>query len=253
MKQIILLLSILAAFTVQARENRWYVNNAHSVQWETSKGELPYTDHIEMSGLRASVVYYWGVNEKKQFTMNRHLVFPMLRTIPNDTHASWMPRCDVDFLKGMTANKRSLTEQEVKVVTIDGLLTVYGTLKGDGNDFELTRIFFPSTQEAAVCEKYTIRNIGKKKETVIVPALRSVRTTNKEEGTRGSYCLLAQTEFQEDWKATLEPGESTTFYASVQAYALADATVAKVNVITGRAFGSGAPLISVFIKPVISR
>ncbi|MBR3432689.1 MAG: hypothetical protein IKH05_03970 [Bacteroidaceae bacterium] len=230
MKQIILLLSILAAFTVQARENRWYVNNAHSVQWETSKGELPYTDHIEMSGLRASVVYYWGVNEKKQFQMDRHLVFPMLRTVPNDTHASWMPRCDVDFLKGMTANKRSLTEQEVKVVTIDGLLTIYGTLKGDGNDFELTRIFFPSTQEAAVCEKYTIRNTGNKKATVIVPALRSVRTTNKEEGTRGSYCLLAQTEFQEDWKATLEPGESTTFYASVQAYALADEQEALIDV-----------------------
>lgn len=230
MKYIYFFIFLLCSLTLQARENRWYVNNAHSVQWETSKGELPYTDHIEMSGLRASVVYYWGVNEKKQFTMNRHLVFPMLRTIPNDTHASWMPRCDVDFLKGMTANKRSLTEQEVKVVTIDGLLTVYGTLKGDGNDFELTRIFFPSTQEAAVCEKYTIRNVGKKKETVIVPALRSVRTTNKEEGTRGSYCLLAQTEFQEDWKATLEPGESTTFYASVQAYALADEKEALIDV-----------------------
>ena len=230
MKQIILLLSILAAFTVQARENRWYVNNAHSVQWETSKGELPYTDHIEMSGLRVSVVYYWGVNEKKQFQLDRHLVFPMLRTIPNDTHASWMPRCDVDFLKGMTANKRSLTEQEVKVVTIDGLLTVYGTLKGDDNDFELTRIFFPSTQEAAVCEKYTIRNVGKKKAVVLVPALYQVRTTNKENGTRASYRLVAKTEFREDWKVDLQPGESTDFYASVQAYATADEREQELNI-----------------------
>ena len=229
MKRLFLILSVLAAsfltfanITLQARENRWQIQGSHSVRWETSNGNLPYYDHIEMSGLRASVVYYWGVDAKKQFHMDRHLVFPMLRTIPNNTHASWMPRCDVDFLKGMTANKRNLVEQEVKVVDINGLLTVYGMLKGDNNDFELTRIFFPSTTEPAVCEKYTIKNVGMKKATILVPSLYQVRTTNKENGTRGSYKLVAETAFQEDWKVDLEPGQSTTFYATIQAFAVAD-------------------------------
>ena len=93
MRKIILIIALLGAITLQATENRWKVNDSHSVQWDTSNGALPYYDHIEMSGLRASVVYYWGVDEKKQFHMDRHLVFPMLRTIPNNTHASWMPRC----------------------------------------------------------------------------------------------------------------------------------------------------------------
>lgn len=214
--------SFLCAVSLQAAENRWKVNGNHSVEWNTSKGNLPYNDHIEMAGLRAAVVYYWSVDEKKQFSVDRHLVFPMLRTIPNNTHASWMPRCDVDFLKGMTANKRFMSLQEVKVVTINGVLTVFGTARGDGNDFELTRMYFPSTSAKAVCEKYIVKNIGQKKETVLVPALHWVRTTNKEDGTRGSYCLVARTEFQEDFKKTLEPGESTSFYCSVQAYALAD-------------------------------
>ena len=82
--------------------------------------------------------------------------------------------------------------------------------------------FFPSTSKTAVCEKYTIKNIGQKKEMVLVPALRWARTTNKQDGTRGSYCLLARTEFEEDFKATLEPGESASFYCSIQAFALAD-------------------------------
>ena len=220
----------LADSTLLARENRWVVNGNHSVQWETSKGELPYNDHIEMSGLRASVVYYWGVDVQKQFSLDRHLVFPMLRTIPNNTHASWMPRCDVDFLKGMTANKRYMSPQQVKQVTIDGVLKVFGTVKGDGNDFELTRMYFPSTTQTAVCEKYIIKNVGKKKETVLVPALHQVRTTNKEDGTRGSYCLLARTEFQEDLKVTLEPGESASFYCSIQAYAMADENWKPLNV-----------------------
>ena len=222
MRNIIFFISFLCALTLQAKENRWAVNGNHSIQWETSKGELPYNDHIEMSGLRASVVYYWSVNEKKQFTMDRHLVFPMLRTIPNNTHASWMPRCDVDFLKGMTANKRYMSAQQVTKVTINGVLNIFGTVKGDGNDFELTRMYFPSTKEAVICEKYIIKNVGKKKETIVVPALYQVRTTNKEDGTRGSYCLLARTEFKEDLKVTIEPGESTSFYCSIQGYAMVD-------------------------------
>ena len=230
MRKIIFIIALLSANAFQARENRWNVNDKHSVEWETSKGDLPYNDHIEMSGLRASVVYYWGVDEKKHFSMDRHLVFPMLRTIPNNTHASWMPRCDVDFLKGMTANKRLMSQQQVKVVTINGILNVSGVVTGDGNEFELMRQYFPSTSETAVCEKYTIKNIGGKKETVLVPALHQVRTTNKEDGTRGSYCLVARTEFQEDLKVTLEPGESTSFYCSVQAYALADEKEARLNV-----------------------
>lgn len=237
MKKFFLLLAVMTASfsafadnTLQTRENRWVVNANHSVQWDTSKGELPYNDHIEMSGLRASVVYYWGVDARKEFHMDRHLVFPMLRTIPNNTHASWMPRCDVDFLKGMTANKRYMSPQQVKQVTIDGVLKVFGTVKGDGNDFELTRMYFPSTEETAVCEKYIIKNVGKKKETVLVPALHQVRTTNKEDGTRGSYCLLARTEFQEDLKVTLEPGESASFYCSIQAYAMAGENWKPLNV-----------------------
>ncbi|MBQ6224740.1 MAG: hypothetical protein IJJ73_00365 [Bacteroidaceae bacterium] len=221
-KALLLACLLMGAATLQAKENRWVVNSNHSVQWDTSKGGLPYADHIEMSGLRASVVYYWSVDAEKHFAMDRHLVFPMLRTIPNNTHASWMPRCDTDFLKGMTANGRRMTEQETKVVTIDGILTTSGTFRGDGIDFELRRKFFPSTSKAAVCEKYVVKNIGGKKATVRVPALHIVRTTNKEDGTRGSYRLVARTEFQEDFKATLEPGESATFYCSVQAYAASD-------------------------------
>ena len=230
MKKIIFIIALLGTITLQAAENRWKVNENHSVQWDTSNGSLPYYDHIEMSGLKASVVYYWGVDEKKQFHMDRHLVFPMLRTIPNNTHASWMPRCDVDFLKGMTANKRYMSPQQVKVVTINGTLNVSGIVTGDGNDFELTRMYFPSTQQMAVCEKYIIKNVGKKKETVLVPAIHQVRTTNKEDGTRGSYCLVARTEFQEDFKKTLEPGESTSFYCSIQAYAMADENWKPINV-----------------------
>ena len=231
MRKILLFIALLSAFTLQVEAGRWTVSGNHSVSWETSKGELPYADHIEMSGLRASVVYYWGVNDKKQFTMDRHLVFPMLRTIPNNTHASWMPRCDVDFLKGMRVGGRNASGwEQVNAVSIDGLLNIFSSIKGDGNELELTRQYFPSPSNAAVCEAYTIKNVGGKKATILVPALYQVRTTNREDGTRGSYRLVARTEFQEDFKATLEPGETTCFFCSIQAYAVADEKEATLNV-----------------------
>ena len=82
MKKIFLVLILLSAVTLSAKGNRWTISGNHAVQWVTSKGSLPYADHIEMSGLRASVVYYWSVDAEKHFAMDRHLVFPMLRTIP---------------------------------------------------------------------------------------------------------------------------------------------------------------------------
>lgn len=230
MKKFFFFFLALMATGLQAKDNRWFVSGNHAIQWDTKKGSLPYYDHIEMSGLRASVVYYWGVDEGKRFTMDRHLVFPLLRTIPNDTHASWMPQCDVDFLRGLTANGRPMSEQEVQTVTIDGTLYASSLFRGDGNNFELTRTFFPSTQKAAVCEAYTVKNIGERRVSILVPSLYQVRTTNKENGTRGGYRLVARTEFKEDLKVTLEPGESTCFYCSVQAFAVADEQETALNV-----------------------
>ena len=232
MKRLFLLLAVIAASFltfVHAKESRWYINGSHSVQWNTSRGDLPYYDHIEMSGLRASVVYYWGVDEKKKFHMDRHLVFPMLRTIPNNTHASWMPRLDIDFLSGMKANGRYMSQPQVSDVTINGILHVSCNVRGDNNDFTLLREYYPSPTEAAVCERYMLKNVGQKKETVLVPATYQMWTTNHENGTRGSYRLVAQTEFQEDLKVTLEPGEEVTFYCTIQAYALADEKEVSLN------------------------
>ena len=62
MRRFILFFSFLCALTLQAAENRWQIQGNHSVRWNTTDGKLPYNDHIEMSGLRASVVYYWGVD-----------------------------------------------------------------------------------------------------------------------------------------------------------------------------------------------
>ncbi|MDR1261890.1 MAG: hypothetical protein LBK46_00215 [Oscillospiraceae bacterium] len=68
-------------------------------------GELPdahkdsHKDSIEMSGLLASYIVTFGIDEEGRLELGRHCIWPTLRTIPNDTHASYQ----VDILEGLPA------------------------------------------------------------------------------------------------------------------------------------------------------
>ncbi len=199
---------------------RWDIAGHHAVQWNNLRGGVPHSDHIEMSGEQVACVYYWSVDNREEWHVNRHLIFPSLRTVPDNTHASWMPWCDVDFLQGMTANGNVMGQEHVKWVKLDGVMQSMSIANGDYNDFELTRTYWTSVLLPMVCEQYTFKNIGERTETLLVPARHIAYTTNHENGTRGSYRLVARTEFNEDLKVTIKPGESTTFYCTIQAYAV---------------------------------
>ncbi len=219
----------VGATTFPSPKSRWRVVGPHAIRWETTRGALPHADHIEMSGLRTSVVYYWEVDERGAFHMDRHLVFPMLRTIPDNTGASWMPRSDVDFLRGMTADGHVVGDERVQSVTIDGVLRVTSTVGSRQSRYTLQRAYYLSPTHAAVCEQYRLTNTGEATETIVVPAIRHQWTTRRDHGTRGSYRLVAQTAFQEDLTVTLAPGQTAVFYATIQAYAPADEHEAELN------------------------
>ncbi len=232
MKNKILLFIFLATFAVLhvKGSNRWDISGHHSVQWNDLRGGIPHHDHVEMSGEKVSVVYYWGVDAQKQFALRRTVIWPMLRTVPNDTHASLTRSYDVDFLKGMTLNGRLIEGEEVKSVAIDGRLVVKSELRARNVKLGVTRILFPSTKEAAVCERYVLTNVSNSHIEVLVPSVRNKNVTNSTLGTRGRYCLVAQTAHTEDMRVAIAPGESVVVEATIQGYALADEKEAELNV-----------------------
>ena len=91
-KQIYCLLSFLwiSCLSVSAAA-RWAINSAGGITWLVDE-RVPHEDLIEMSGLRVSTVLRYGVDANGAFMLNRSMVWPMLRTIPNNTHASLMRR-----------------------------------------------------------------------------------------------------------------------------------------------------------------
>jgi hypothetical protein len=199
-------------------DNRWSINSYGGITW-TIDERLPHSDHIEMSGEQISVVLRYGVDKSGAFQLERSFVWPMLRTVPNNTHASLMRRFGWNVVADMlTVNGRRIAPETVKTISLDGIMTVVSEFAypRDGK-LELTRYLFPSTVNAAFCEKYVLRNTGQTRMTVEVPDARSTTKTDASQGVDGEYVFEA---FVGGLPAgrSVAPGDSLVFYAGYQAY-----------------------------------
>ena len=164
-KRIYCLLSLLwiSCISISAAD-RWTINSAVGITWQVNE-KIPHEDHIEMSGLKVSTVLRYGVDANGAFMLNRSMVWPMLRTIPNNTHASLMRRFAWNVTDMVEVNGQSLLNEKVKDITLNGTMVVQSEyLLPRKGKLELTRILFPSVASPAFCEKYIIlesRNQGR--------------------------------------------------------------------------------------------
>lgn len=208
--------------------SRWHIQPDRSIRWDVSQ-DIPHYDHIEMSGEMVSTVLRYGVNADGSFSLERSLVWPMLRTVPNNTHASLMRRFSVNFLSTLQVNGLTLNNERVKYMQLNGKLTVVSEftighlrdMKAGGElppAIKVTRVFFPSVDKAMLCEQYTIKNIGKDRIELLIPQSRMTYQTDSERGVDGSYMLVASTELDKDGLFHLNSGDSVVFGASVQGY-----------------------------------
>lgn len=196
--------------------NRWVINSSGGITWHVD-GKIPHEDHIEMSGLKVSTVLRYGVDANGAFTLNRSMVWPMLRTIPNNTHASLMRRFAWNITDMIEANGQSLLNEQVKDITLNGTMVVQSEfiLPRKGK-LELTRILFPAVSHPAFCEKYVLKNTGETSLAVEIPSSRSVIETDASKGVDGSYKLVSSIQGQA--AVQLRPGEEYVFYASFAGY-----------------------------------
>ncbi|MDE7472379.1 MAG: hypothetical protein K2M68_02220 [Muribaculaceae bacterium] len=216
------------AAAADTAQSRWQIAGDGSINW-TIDQRIPHYDHIEMSGEKVSAVLRYGVNPDGSFSLERSVVWPMLRTIPNNTHASLTRRFAHDFIAPVMVNRLTLNNEEVESMSLDGKLTVRSrftvghnrAMRKDnnmGHDVEVTRVIFPSTTLPVLCEEYTLTNVGDKNLEVVIPSQRLVYTTPASQGTEGAYTLVAATSNVDDITTSLAPGQSVIFGASVQGY-----------------------------------
>ena len=217
MKKLILLLTAFLCLNVVYAQRYWQIDEgSNSITWQVKKGETHH-DHIEMSGKLVSVVLRYGINKDGAFDLNKSMVWPMLRIIPNNTHGSLMRRLDWNPLEDVMVEGRAMREQ-VKSVTLNGTLVVVSDIQaGKNRSLSLKRTYLPSVDLPSLVEIYEFTNTGTEAIDLEIPKIGIVSPTNPKKGVEGSYYILCTS--ADGGSQTLLPGKTAAFSASVSAAA----------------------------------
>jgi hypothetical protein len=202
-KLIIILISVIFIINLQG-QNRWNMQPDGSISWTVKKGEA-HSDNIEMSGRFISMITTYGVDDKGKLITSKQLVFPMLRTIPNDTHASLIYTFAAEAEPVIKINNRSANEQ-INGFSLRGILSVSSTLN---NNINVTREFFPSTDKPVGIEKFTIENTSAREITVEVEDFEKNTRSQREKSVYDVYEISAKTSGAGIY--TVKPKEKLTF------------------------------------------
>lgn len=173
----------------------WYLNDAST---------LPHHDHVAMSGRSVDMILEWEVNSDGNFHATRVIRWPMLRTMPNDTHASLELRFDDSHEPSVNVAGRVLSAGLVTQVSIWGVIEVISRCV---EGVELCRTIFPATTAPAVIDLMALTNRSSAPLDVQIPRWRLQQSTGQE--LRGRYYveqfLIGET------MRRLAPGETLRF------------------------------------------
>ena len=222
-------LSLLCAAAVSSgmaatAQNRWTIQpDGKTIRMEVSGQTIPHDDHVEMSGKFMAVVLYWDIDEDGGFGVDRSLVFPMLRTIPNNTHGSLMLRQNLDIVSQLRINNNNFLTFKTRYVELNGAMRVVEEHRQGDYGLEVERVIFPAMEEPAMCECYVARNTGSVDYALQVPELVQTVVTDPARGVEGAYRIVSHVDGGGVY--TVRPGESVTFSLVIEALGKGDEPV----------------------------
>ncbi|MEP6751082.1 MAG: hypothetical protein ABJB86_25325, partial [Bacteroidota bacterium] len=197
-----------AQFNLPVLKDNWKIENKGSIFFDaTTHGA--YTDHIEMSGTRASLWIKYSIDSAKHLQLSRTVVFPSFRLRPNDTHASLMftfkdedlPRFFIDEkpLRRDIVNGVFYTDMEEKVTGIrqNGIMEINSILSliagGRTVSIGVNRKLFPSAGHPAAMEIISFKNLSASAVPVSMEYLQRVIKTDSATSYPASHYILTNT------------------------------------------------------------
>ena len=200
---------------------RWQIDRQGKIAWNVTEAFLPHHDHIEMSGEQVACVLRWDLDRDSRLRTERSLVFPMLRTIPNNTHASLMMRIATDIPSIISIDGLALQNGRTEKITIDGMFCTeeawclgrqnIGSGKGISPvpSIRIERKIFPSVDKPFICERYIMTNIRKEEVTAYIPEYSQIFRTIEDKGKDGAYII--EISINGAGTFAVKGGESVTF------------------------------------------
>ncbi|WP_374585198.1 hypothetical protein [Pseudoduganella sp.] len=175
---------------------RWRIDG-DAIRWEVQDA---HRDQLEMSGRQVSAVVDYGSQADGSLLLSRTVVWPMLRTIPDDTHASLIRKFGAEATPTLEIDGQPAATERLRQVRFDGRLALQSQL---APGLQLTRTLAPSPDEPALVERLELANTGTAARRYRFGALERSETTLAERGTHGAYVVEVRSPARE---GVLAPG-----------------------------------------------
>lgn len=201
---------LLAAISLNAQKLFWEMKKDGSIEWTVQPAQT-HTDHIEMSGKQVSAIVRYGQDAPGKTFFSRKLVFPMLRTIPNDTRGNLVREYNGTVIEQLLVENQKVKEQLLSF-SIKGFLQSVSKI---GEGLLLERKIFPSADKPACIESYIIRNRSSKRINITIPSIDSSEITDEKKGVYGAYILNYKV--YEAGNIVVEPGGAVHFWVVISA------------------------------------
>ena len=212
----VLILILISGLPLSGQNSkRWNLDKTDGISWRVV-GSNAHTDHIEMSGLQISSIIQYGINDSKELVLKKKLVFPMLRTIPNNTHASLTIDLN-DTIRPVISVDGNIIHEFPLTFNLRGKLTIKCST---GNGIETSRTIFPSTDKAALVEIVTLKNRGSSSKLVGIKNSSRPVETDPAKGVYGRY--IVKMEITNEGQFPIAPGDEFTFEAIYSGRKLCD-------------------------------
>lgn len=131
-------------------EQIWKIENKKLV-WEVREQQI-HRDKIEMSGLYCDSIIEYGVHENGELLLSQKHYFPMLRTIPNNTHGTFCFALN-EARPFLLKNGEKVSEYP-RAFHLDGMLTAENTTN---EGISVTHRLFPSIDSRFAVERVYVR------------------------------------------------------------------------------------------------
>lgn len=173
-----------AQANIPAFQARWSLQNGN-LAWQVKDAHI---DQLEMSGRQVSAVIDYGSDAQANLVLKRTIVWPMLRTIPDDTHASLIRKFELTDTPRLRINGVEVKSEKLERVQFDGQLSLRSKL-ADG--VSLVRLLSPAPDEPALIERLILENHSGKSLQFDFSVFQKSETTPATSGTHGAYLIQA--------------------------------------------------------------
>ncbi|WP_149027257.1 hypothetical protein [Shewanella psychrophila] len=163
--------------------NQYWQLTDNGIHWTVDSA---HQDQLEMSGLQVSAVIDYGLDIDGDLVLDKTLVWPMLRTLPNDTHASLIRKFSNQVTPSIYINDELVTSSGLKEVIFDGQLTLIQMLSPE---LKLIRTLSVHPSEPAFIERWQFENNGVEPLTLRLTELNEIEMTLVSQGEYGSYLI----------------------------------------------------------------